>query len=127
MSDFRRISEEYQQICDELIQEKEEFEALKDVTIICLASDLEKKTNGKVILGQTEKISDKYKWGIPCDFTITFFEPNISHMTNQQLRILMYHELLHVGVEEDRLFIRPHDPEDFKAVIEQFGVNWADG
>ena len=61
MSDFRRISEEYQQICDELIQEKEEFEALKDVTIICLASDLEKKTNGKVILGQTEKISDKYK------------------------------------------------------------------
>ena len=126
MDDIRRISEEYQKICNELIEEMPEFEILKTVTIICLASELEKKTNGKVILGQTEKISAKYKWGIPCDFTITFFEPNISHMTNQQLRILMYHELLHVGVEDDRLFIRPHDLEDFKAVIEQYGVNWAE-
>lgn len=126
MDDIRRISEEYQKICNELIEEMPEFEILKTVTIICLASELEKKTNGKVILGQTEKISAKYKWGIPCDFTITFFEPNISHMTNQQLGILMYHELLHVGVEDDRLFIRPHDLEDFKAVIEQYGVNWAE-
>lgn len=126
MDDIRRISEEYQKICNELIEEMPEFEILKTVTIICLASELEKKTNGKVILGQTEKISAKYKWGIPCDFTITFFEPNISHMTNQQLRILMYHELLHVGVEDDRLFIRPHDLEDFKAVIEQYGVSWAE-
>ena len=126
MDDIRRISEEYQKICNELIEEMPEFEILKTVTIICLASELEKKTNGRVILGQTEKISAKYKWGIPCDFTITFFEPNISHMTNQQLRILMYHELLHVGVEDDRLFIRPHDLEDFKAVIEQYGVNWAE-
>lgn len=126
MSDNRRINDEYCKIANDLIQERPELEALRaaDVTILCLSSDAEKKTKKKVVFGQCEKIADKYKWGIPCDFTITIFEPNIEGFSDEQLRILIFHELLHVGVDEDKLFIRPHDLEDFAVIIDEFGAYW---
>jgi hypothetical protein len=128
MGEIRTINEDYQKIANELIATRPELEDLRnsDVTIICLASDQEKKSNGKLIFGQTEKIADKYKWGIPCDFTITIFDPNVAYWTADQMKILMLHELLHVGVDGDRLYIRPHDLEDFKSIIAEYGVDWAE-
>lgn len=128
MGEIRTINEDYQKIANELIATRPELEDLRnsDVTIICLASDQEKKSNGKLIPGQTEKIADKYKWGIPCDFTITIFDPNVAYWTADQMKILMLHELLHVGVDGDRLYIRPHDLEDFKSIIAEYGVDWAE-
>ena len=128
MGEIRTINEDYQKIANELIATRPELEDLKnsDVTIICLASDQEKKSNGKLIFGQTEKIADKYKWGIPCDFTITIFDPNVAYWTADQMKTLMLHELLHVGVDGDRLYIRPHDLEDFKSIISEYGVDWAE-
>jgi hypothetical protein len=129
MSDNRRISEEYQQIADELINTRPEFERIKesDATIICLASDCEKK-NGKdrVVFGQCEKVADKYKWGIPCDFTITIFEPNVAGWDDERIKILIMHELHHVGIDEGRFYIVKHDLEDFKAIVEEFGASWSD-
>lgn len=124
--DNRSINDRYTEIAYDLINEKDELINLRgaDITILCLSSDCEKKSGGKVIFGQCEKIADKYKWGIPCDFTITIFEPNIIGFTDEQLRILIYHELLHVGVDGDRLFINKHDIEDFRAIIKEYGVDW---
>lgn len=126
--DNREMNELYQQIAQDLINERPELEAIKnsDVTIICLSSDCEKKSNKKVVFGQCEKIADKYKWGIPCDFTITIFEPNVVGFTEEQLKILIFHELLHVGIDGDKYFINPHDLEDFKVIIDNYGVNWND-
>lgn len=125
--DSRRINDEYQIIAQELINTRPELEDIRngDVTIICLSSGHEKKKGDKKVLGQAEKISEKYKWGIPCDFTITIFEPNIEGFSDDQLRILIYHELLQIGVDAERLFIKPHDLEDFKAIIDEFGTDWA--
>lgn len=125
--DSRRINDEYQIIAQELINTRPELEDIRngDVTIICLSSGHEKKKGDKKVLGQAEKISEKYKWGIPCDFTITIFEPNIEGFTEDQLKILILHELLHIGVDAERLFIKPHDLEDFKTIIDEFGTDWA--
>lgn len=126
--DSRRINDEYQIIAQELINTRPELEDIRngDVTIICLSSGHEKKKGDKKVLGQAEKISEKYKWGIPCDFTITIFEPNIEGFTEDQLKILILHELLHIGVDAERLFIKPHDLEDFKAIIDEFGTDWSE-
>lgn len=126
--DSRRINEEYNEIMRELIDERPELEDLKggDVSIICLSSGHEKKTGDKKVFGQAEKISEKYKWGIPCDFTITVFEPNIEGFSRDQIKILIFHELLHIGVDAERLFIKPHDLEDFKVIINEFGTNWSE-
>jgi hypothetical protein len=127
MSDNRHISDEYAAIGEMLIANYDEFKDIREaeITIVYLASTQAKKQKGKLVFGQCEKIADKYKWGIPADFTITVFEPNIEGFTPEQVEALIFHELLHVGVEDDRLFIRPHDIEDFSAVLKKYGVDWA--
>lgn len=126
--DRRKMNEEYQEIAKELIDTCPELEAVResDLTIICLSSEAKKKKGDKMVLGQCEKVADKYKWGIPCDFTITVFEPNIVGFTDEQLHALLFHELLHIGIEDDRYFVKPHDLEDFKVIIDKYGTNWAE-
>ena len=128
----RTINEEYSKIGRELIETEE---ALVDIinsraTIIFLSSDKKKMEKGKVVHAECEKISDKYKWGIPADYTITVFEPNCQGFSDRQMRILLFHELLHVGIEfrdgSEKYTTNPHDLEDFKLIIERFGPRWAE-
>lgn len=126
--DRREINEEYNEIMHELIEERPELEYIKysGVTIVCLSSCHQKKKKGGKVFGECEKVQEKNKWSIPCDFTITIFEPNIIGFTDKQLRILIFHELLHVGVDCGDYYIRPHDLEDFKKIIDEFGTDWAE-
>lgn len=66
--DNRTINEHYAEIGMDLIQTED---ALVDIansqaTIIYLSSEHKKVASGKKVLGQCEKVADKYKWGIPC-------------------------------------------------------------
>ena len=131
MADFREINEHYAEVAGELIAEENALEYIKNsnVSIIYLNSDAEKKSRGKITCGECEKVPDKYKWSIPADFIITVFEPNVENFTEEQIRILLFHELLHIGIEEDgneeKYYVRPHDLEDFKLIIERFGIEWS--
>ena len=124
--DKRTINEHYAEIADELIKTEPELEYLigAPITIVYLESTLKKRSKGNMTLGQCEKVTEKYKWSVPADFTITLFAPNIQGMTEEQIRILIFHELLHIG--KDFASTRPHDLEDFKYIIDRFGVNWAE-
>lgn len=130
--DNRTINERYAGIGMSLIQTEDALVniANSQATIIYLSSEHKKVSFGKKILGQCEKVADKYKWGIPCDFTITVFEPNVEGMTEEQLRMLIFHELLHVGIEynadgTETYSVKPHDLEDFKLIIDRFGTDWS--
>lgn len=127
--DTRSINEVYANMAAEIIDEYGALEHLRDadITIIFLSSTHAKKQGDKLVLGQCEKVAEKYKWGIPADFTITIFEPNVVGFTEEQIKILLFHELLHVGYdpENERLFVKPHDLEDFKLIINEFGTDWA--
>lgn len=130
--DNRTINKHYAEIGNDLIQTED---ALVDIansqaTIIYLSSEHKKVASGKKVLGQCEKVADKYKWGIPCDFTITVFEPNVEGMSEEHLRMLIFHELLHVGIEynadgTETYSVKPHDLEDFKLIIDRFGTDWS--
>ena len=128
----RSINEEYNKIGRELIETEP---ALVDIlnsraTIVFLSSDKKKMEKGKVVYAECEKISDKYKWGIPADYTITVFEKNCQGFSDRQMRILLFHELLHIGIEfqdgAEKYTTNPHDLEDFKLIIERFGARWAE-
>lgn len=129
--DTRRPEPIYEAIADELIRSVEKLRQIREskVKIAYLASNHEMKKNGRAVLGQCEKVAEKYKWAIPYDFTITVFLPNVERLTEKQLQILLYHELLHVGVDQDgneeRYSIVPHDIEDFEAIILEYGLDWS--
>lgn len=128
--DTRRIDEHYAEIGADLIDSEPSLAYIKQsqATIVYLSSEAEKKQDGKFIYGQCEKVPEKYKWAVPCDFTVTLFEPNIERLTDEQIRILIFHELLHVGIEtdgnEEKYSVVPHDIEDFREIIDRFGLDW---
>lgn len=131
--DSRKINEHYAEIGRELIESEPELEDIRfsEATICYLSSEHEKTADGKAVLGQCEKIQEKYKWAIPCDFTITLFEPNIEDLSEEQIRIVILHELLHVGIRvnnetgEEDYYVKPHDVEDFRYLIDNYGIDWA--
>lgn len=129
--DNRTISQAYAEIGNDLILTRPELDYLREsqVNIVYLSSEHEKKENGKLIFGQCEKIPDKYRWAVPCDITITIFEPNVERFSEDQLRILLFHELLHIKIEtdgnEEKYSINPHDVEDFRTIIDQYGIDWS--
>lgn len=128
----REKSTYFESLAQELINNEPELEYIRNskVRIIYLASNQAKKSGNKVTHGECEKIPAKYRWAIPADFTITLFSPNNEHMSEEQIKILLFHELLHIGIETDptggeTYNIVPHDLEDFKTIIDKYGTEWS--
>lgn len=128
----RTISEEYSRIGMDLIRTEECLRhiAESEITVMFLASDCEKRAKGRTVYGECEKVPSKWKWAVPCDFTVTVFEPNVERFTDEQLRILILHELLHIGAEadgnEERYYVRPHDYEEFREIAQRYGLEWSE-
>lgn len=128
----RTIRDEYKRIGEELILTAPELDYLRDsaVNIVFLGSDYEKKKAGRIIGGECEKIPGKYRWAIDYDMAIIVYEPNVERFTDEQLRILLLHELMHIGVKEDgneeTYYVVPHDVEDFRAIIDKYGIDWSE-
>lgn len=126
----RTPSAEYEDIAAELVRTEPSLAHIAEsgARIAFLASDTEKRSRGRTVYGECEKVPDKWKWAVPYDFAVTVFQPNVERFTDAQLRILLLHELLHVGVEvdgnEESYRVRPHDVEDFHEVLERFGTGW---
>ena len=116
--DSRKINEEYTMIAEALVKVEPSLQDIKEsnVRILFLSSTHKKVSGGGRVLGQCEKIPEKYKWAVPCDFTITIFEPNVRdyQLTEDQIRALIHHELLHVGIDREE-----------KLIIRQYGVDWS--
>lgn len=130
--DNRHINNDYAEIATDLIRNEYSLLHLLEsrAKIIYLSSDYAKTSKGKLVFGQCEKVADKYKWGIPADFTITVFEPNVQKFTEDQIRILLHHELLHVGIDKkadgsESYSIVDHDIEDFKLILDKYGTDWS--
>ena len=122
--DSRTISEKYTKIGMYLIDQVDDLNHLKDETIVFLSSTAKKKSKGELVLGECEKIAEKNKWAIPCNFTITLFEPNLEGLTEEQIAVVIFHELLHVGTDGEDRWVNPHDLKDFRIIIERYGANW---
>ena len=131
MADHRRLSERYAKIGQELIRTEDALAHIRasSATIVYLSSNAERASRGRAVLGQCERVPDRWKWAVPADFAITVFEPNVAGMSEAQLRTLIYHELLHVGISTNRdgdevYRCVPHDLEDFRVVVERYGLDW---
>lgn len=131
--EIRHISEEYTDIAADLIATEDALAYIRnsDVQIVYLASDMEKRSKRRLVYAQCEKVPDRFRWAVPCEFTITVFEPNVERFTDEQMRILLFHELLHVGIDldgnEEQYYIVPHDIEDFRKIINEYGLDWSHG
>ena len=131
--EHRAINNNYRAIAEALIDQEPELAYIKDsrARIAYLESDSTKKDGkDKMVLGECEKVQAKNKWAIDYDFTITLFKNNLVGLSEEQIRIVLFHELLHVGIElgpdgDETYSVNKHDLEDFKVIIDRYGTDWA--
>jgi len=84
----------------------------------------ERPTGSKVKYADCTKVKIKYQAWLPYDFIITFYEPNIEILSENQRKILMLHELKHIGIGERGLKLEEHDIEDFRSILKEYGIDW---
>ena len=89
------------------------------------------KKRGKLqrVLGECCKVEDMYQVFAPYDFLIVIYEPNVAALSENQLKILLWHELKHIGVDEKNGTLQyitvPHDVEEFDSIIYRVGLRWS--
>lgn len=124
-------NEEYAEIAQEVIDSHDDLNWLKvaDVRIDYISCLKQKKASGMDVFGECRLVKDIEKLYCPYDFLIIIYEKAIEHFSLDQLKILIYHELLHIDVDdkdgEPKYSVNPHDVQDFRAVIDKYGLEWA--
>lgn len=135
MKETRKISEYYQAMGKKIIESHPLLVNLKSfvkadrIKIIYLESDKQKKNTLGVVHADCEKIPDSRRWAIDADFVITVYTQNVVRFTEEQKKVLMLHELMHIGVETNdkgnlKKYMVPHSVQDFFYILKTYGLDW---
>lgn len=135
MKEIRKKSDYYQKIAEELIEKHPLLVHLKaakqgaGLKIIYLESDKGKQSKLGPTYADCEKVSASKRWAIDADFVITVYVLNVARLTDEQKKLLMLHELMHIGIKYDKQgeltpFIVPHSVQDFRYILEKYGLDW---
>jgi len=122
------VSSELQELGKAVIDKMPEVQLINnfDIKVGYVISYESKRSRDKRVHADCKKITGTYTAFLPFDFVITFYEPNISHMTDNQKKVLMLHELKHIGVGDRGFRIENHNIEDFHSILKRFGIDWND-
>lgn len=121
-------SKEMQELGEKVISHVQELNFIDEfeIRIGYVISYEAKKKDGRTVAADCRKVTSSYMAYLPFDFIVTFYEPNMSYMTENQKKILMIHELKHIEIGYRGLKIKPHDIEDFEIILKEYGINWND-
>ena len=124
------FSPEYEELGRAIIDALPELWFIRDaeIRIGFLKSWKEKKTGRRLVYGECIRPTELYQDLLGYDFLIVIYEANAAALTLDQKKILMWHELLHVGIDDDsgepKYVINPHDREEFDSIISRAGIRW---
>jgi len=121
------VADDLRELGERIIKAKpEELHVIHDcdVKIGYVRSYERKQSKGMTVNADCRKLNGPVTAYLPFDFIVTFYEPNMDYMTDNQRKILMLHELRHIGLGPQGLRIEPHSIEDFKDILHRFGIEW---
>lgn len=125
------MSVRYAELADAVVSEHRDLWWIRGagVKVGFLESDRKKKKSGKLVLGECILVKDLYRCFIPYEFLIVIYTQSVAGMSTEQMKILLYHEMLHIGISDDgedvKYVVNPHDVEEFRTVIDKYGIDWA--
>jgi predicted metallopeptidase len=120
------VSDELKELGEKVISKRLELHFINeyDIKVGYVISYEAKRDKGRSVNADCRKVNGPYQAYLPFDFVITFYEPNVYHMSDNQKKILMLHELRHIGIGMRGLRIENHDIEDFYSLLKEFGMQW---
>ena len=120
------VADDLRVLAEKIISAMPELSIIRDyeIRVGYVRSFEAKRDKGKQINADCRKVNGTYTAYLPYDFIVTFYEPNIYNMSENQKKILMLHELRHIGIGERGFRIENHDVEDFRDILDRFGIEW---
>jgi predicted metallopeptidase len=97
-----------------------------DIKIGYVRSYENKNKNGRATFAECRKVTPPYSAYLPYDFIITVYEPNMAWLSDNQKKIVVYHELRHIGMGRSGFIVNPHDTEDFNSILAALGLYWSE-
>lgn len=117
---WTEVNQEVLMIADEIINRY--HPELLEAKVGFIFRDTAQTSNGRKILGAAQKVQDKFKLYLDLDFIIWLAWEEWQTLTHKQKRALVDHELCHCQMVEDQPKMRPHDLEEFRCIIERYGL-----
>jgi hypothetical protein len=118
-------SRQLKQLGTRIINAFPEFSFIREWNIkIGYVISQERKQGKKIVYADCRKVQEVFRAYLPFDFIITFYEQNTGILNENQIKVLMLHELRHIGMGERGFTIVPHDIEDFSSILEKYGLDW---
>jgi hypothetical protein len=120
-------SRDMRRLADQIIERFPELSIIPEYGIgigYVLSQERPPEKAGKTKYADCRKVKLCYQAWLPYDFIITFYEANTELLSENQKKILMLHELKHVGIGEKGLKLEEHNIEDFKDILKRYGIDW---
>lgn len=117
---WTEVNDEVLTIANEIIGRY--HQELLDAKIGFIFRDVAQRSNGRKILGAAQKVQDKFKLYLDLDFIIWLAWEEWQTLSFKQKQALVDHELCHCQMVEGEIKMRPHDIEEFRCIIERYGL-----
>lgn len=118
-------SPEYAELGNKVIDKIEELAYIRDydIKIGYLISYEAKTKDSQIVFADCRKVNSPYTGYLPYDFLITFYEPNMDLLFDNQKKVVMWHELRHAGIGPKGKKLQPHEITDFKSIAKSLGID----
>lgn len=122
------VADDLRELGEAVIAKRQELHFIHDygIRVGFVRSYEAKRGKGKTVFADCKKVTGTHTAYLPFDFILTFYEPNTAIMTDNQKKIIMLHELRHIGIGQRGLMVEEHTTEDFRDILEEFGLGWND-
>ena len=120
------IAPDLEELGERILTAFPEFDLIRSrgVRIGYLKSYEKKQSKGRTVSAECRIIKSVYTAYLPFDFIITFYHSSLYGMSDNQKKILMLHELKHIGLGTKGFYLVPHDIEDFSDILSKYGLGW---
>jgi len=118
------VSEELKELAEEIIKTEKIDIGNANIGYLLVSPNI-----SKTIAGKCKRSGAEFKFFTNLNYLIEISEDIWNALDNEQRRILLYHELMHILVlinkSGDEVYkIRNHDVEDFAKIINKYGTDW---
>ena len=82
------------------------------------------KQNRANVAADCRKVAGPFKAFCNHDIVITVYSPVFDSYSENQQKVILWHELKHIGWSEDSVKIEDHDVKDFYVILKAMGMDW---
>ncbi len=116
-------NEQWRPIAESLVEKHEIISHVEPEDIVFIENHwLVPKPGQHIVLATITKLPERLQVLCGYSYVLELRMNAIGYMTQKQLNLLIYHELRHIDRDGT---VRKHDIEDFREIVNNFGLGWA--